>query len=177
MIGIDLDDNQLLLAVLALLGGIIGIVTSLQNPVAGFLITGGTVMLAVVGVTVNLSRLVNDRLPNMQRPTGEREHTVIYGAFTLLAFIPLLLPELVLAVGLGILLYGVIKLYEHWEAPGKLTEDQIMDFLQSFLGAAVFVFVSQYRGFLVLPIIVLFSIFLWSLLPDDTKDDIRVWEA
>jgi len=164
-----MKDERLLYVAIAALGGFMGLAISLSQPVTGFLIMGGTITLAIIGLMVDLKNTVSSKLPSFgDRTLEENRTTTIIGVLTLASFIPFLFPEVLIAIALLLFLIAGL-LYYNISQGTNTTETTIEDVAGIALGGIMFLVASQISMLLIIAPAFLFLWFLWTLLLNTTQ--------
>lgn len=169
---VSITERQQLLAAMAAVGGVIGILVALENLVLGFLITGGVISAVLIDVLFDLKDLISPRVPDTDFTDIDKRLTIGLGGLVLVSFIPAFLPELVLIAGVATFLYFVVFLWTVYTDGGELNEKEMMHGLQVVGIGALFVLAAEVQVLLVLPIVGTMALFVWELVPDKTKDTI-----
>lgn len=167
-----MNDERLLYVALAGIGGFMGLSVALSQPVTGFFITGITIVFSLLGLMVNLKNSVSDKLPSLgNRTISENRMSVIVGVLTLVSFIPFLLPEIMLAVGLLLFLVGVLMAYIQSQQNSSISiSDE--DLGRVLLGALIFAVAYEVNFLLIFAPALMFAWFLWTLLSKDNQQSL-----
>lgn len=167
-----LDQEQKMLALLAGGIGFIGIVLSLINPVLGFLITGSTIVLTVAALIIDLKKEISSKLPNFKRSKDLNAVTIGWGVLALLSLTLMVINQIYLVVGTLILIFGLVRIYGQGGLHGKATEKNWTEFLVTLLIAGVFYIVYLIPQILLVPVVLTFGAFIFTLLPEKTQKEI-----
>lgn len=167
-----MKQEKLAYIALAALGGAMGLAISISQPVTGFFIVGGTIVLAILGLVVNLKKTVSNKLPSFaDRTSMQNDTTVTIGLLTLVSFIPLLFPEILLAAGMLMILLALLILYIVTESE-QPTEFSVTEASLIGLAGLTLVVASQLSFLLVFPPAGMYLWFIYTLLPVETQQRI-----
>lgn len=167
-----MKDERLLYVALAAIGGFMGLAISISQPVTGFFITGSTITLAILGLMVDFKNSFSDKLPSLGNRTIEENRTsAIVGVLTLASFVPLLYPEVLIAISLLLFLAAGLIYYLIRQGSGN-TESTVEDAAKLVMVGVIFLTAAQIPFLLVIPPGFMFSWFLWSLLPKSKQREL-----
>lgn len=157
-----MNTEQKLLVTLAASGLVLGLLTSITNPVLGFVISGVTVMLAILGTIVEVKKFVTKEKLVLNMPAGiDTSQVYTRAGIVIAAFIPLLIEEVMLLIGMLLFVLSLISL----GLKDQIQESDLLRFSVVSLIALAFILAFIQPQLLLVPIGLAMVWFLISLLP------------
>lgn len=164
---VNTPDHSIALPILTTFALIGGLILAISNPILGFMVVALSMTLPVVLSITGLKNIMTGDTYGYS-PDDLQSRLLFWEAIALLAFLPMIFPQIQLILGTVILLFVGLLVYEKTDGT-PLTGDETLKITYMFVIATLFFFLYIVPEFFILGIIAAASMFVWDLIPQKTK--------